>query len=343
MARYYQDTLFTLATELKSECDDETLSIPRPFDRLARLPYQIIGKQKGYFYIFKQKKRAKTQYLDKVDQSELLSRVWVFQEWFLSAKIIHLTLSNTYLESRTQAPRTIGYQDVEAPDMGLWYELAQSYSRLSLTNTGDHLNAIAGMATEFSKAMSSSFSGSAVALLESTWHESYALGLWLSDIDHGLLWRGTSECSKYAIAVRRRGCGWHLMILVNHFEIISIIRDMEQNSALYLITMADMLHVKGKIQPIVACGRLTAALDKDLVILTGDRLYARQVGNRTREISTDGATAAPRSQRYQVQQPICPITAPTAAAGWGTFERLDLPRPRVDGENYLVNALQISR
>lgn len=202
MAQYYQHALFTLTAELKSASGDETLSIPRPFNRLARLPYREAGKQKGYFYIFKQKKRTKTQYLTEVDQSELLSRGWVFQEWFLSARIIHLTPSNTFLECRTQAPCTIGNQDVEAPDktpnmpnicnprewqahrfgpksqlashselnVNVWYELAQSYSRLSLTNAGDHLNAIAGIATEFSKAMSrsSSSSESAMALLEST-------------------------------------------------------------------------------------------------------------------------------------------------------------------------------
>lgn len=129
--------------------------------------------------------------------------------------------------------------------------------------------------------------------------------------------------------------------IINHCEIISTIRDMEQNSASYLITMADMLHIKGKIQPVIACGRLTAALDKDLAILTGDKLHAAEI-ERAREHSTDKAAAAPGSQRYQVRQLICPITAPTTAAGWGTFERPELLRLRADGESYLVNALQIS-
>lgn len=101
---------------------------------------------------------------------------------------------------------------------------------------------------------------------------------------------------------------------------------MEQNSALYLITMADMLHIKDKIQPVIACGRLAATLGKDLAILTGDGFYARKVENRTREIFTDKAAAEPGSQGHQVRQLIYPITAPTAAAGWGTFERPDLLR-----------------
>ncbi|EHK45486.1 hypothetical protein TRIATDRAFT_318979 [Trichoderma atroviride IMI 206040] len=225
-------------------------------------------------------------------------------------------------------------------DMDLWYELAQSYSRLSLTNAGNHLNAIAGIVTEFSKAMSrSSFSESAVTLLESTWHESYVSGLWLPNIQHGLLWRGASEMLKVC------DCGapsWSWLVfkgqavwpqrydydnIINHCEIISIIRGMGQNSALYLITMADMLYIKGKIQPAIACGRLTAALDKDLAILTGEMDYAREIENRAREISTYKAAAEPGFQGHQVRQLICPITAATAAAGWGTFERPDLLRP----------------
>lgn len=62
--------------------------------------------------------------------------------------------------------------------MDVWYELAQSYSRLSLTNACDYLNAIAGMATEFAKAVSRpSFSELKMELLESTWHSLYASGL----------------------------------------------------------------------------------------------------------------------------------------------------------------------
>lgn len=41
------------------------------------------------FTFSKTKKRTKSLYLTEVDQSEILSRGWVFQEWFLSARIIH--------------------------------------------------------------------------------------------------------------------------------------------------------------------------------------------------------------------------------------------------------------
>ncbi|KAL6906575.1 heterokaryon incompatibility protein domain-containing protein, partial [Trichoderma evansii] len=384
MAQYYQHSLFTLAAELKPESDNETLSIPRPFNRLVRLPHREAGKQRGCFYVFKQKQRTKAQYLTEVDQSELLSRGWVFQEWFLSARIVHLTPSNTFLECRTQIPRTIGNQSIEAPDktsnmpdvvnrqkpqaykfvfksrflvsseldLDVWYELlALSYSRLSLTKATDHLNAIAGIAAEFTKVMSGlSFPESAMKLLESTWHSSYASGLWLPDIHHGLLWRGASEMLKLC------GCGapsWSWLTLegqvawpqrhpvtINCCEIVSIIRDVEPNPASYLITMAEMLRIKGKIQSVLSRGQMTAAVDEDLAALTGDRLYAKQV-HWARETSSY-KLAALGSQGYQVRQLICPIAEPTVAAGWGTFERPDLLQIQADGESYLVNALQVS-
>lgn len=159
------------------------------------------------------------------------------------------------------------------------------------------------------------------------------------------------RCLKYASVMLRHGLGLHLkdrshgpkdtvLTFIDHFKITSIIRDMEQNSASYLITVADMHHIQGKIQPVLACGRLTVALDKDLVVLTGDKLYTREV-DRARGNSINKA-AASGSQGYQVRQLLSPITAPTTAAGWGTFERPDLLQLRVDGEGYLVNALQIS-
>ncbi|KAM0451676.1 hypothetical protein ACHAPV_009825 [Trichoderma viride] len=387
MAQYYQPALFTLAAELESKPDNEEMSIPRPFTRLVRLPYREGGKQRGHYYVLKQSRRTKVQYLTQVNQSVLLSRGWVFQEWFLSPRILHLTPSNTFLECRAQAPFTVGNQDVNAPDttpnmpiifnsqrlqeswfglksqlsssskleLRVWYELmAQFYSRLSLTKASDHLNAIAGIAAEFTNVMNGlSFSSSATDLLESTTtcsHSSYASGLWLPDIHHGLLWRGASEALKVC------DCGapsWSWLALkgqiawpgrhpktVDCCKIVSAIRDVERNPSSYLITMADMLHLKGKIQPVLVCGRLTAALDRDLAILTGDKIYAKEIHQDKEDL--DNRTTAVGTQGRQIRQLISPITAPTAAVGWGTFERPDLLQLRADGQSYLVNALQIS-
>lgn len=60
---------------------------------------------------------------------------------------------------------------------------------------------------------------------------------------------------------------------VNPCDIVPVIIYVERNSTTYLITMADMLDIKGKVQLLLACGRLMAALDKSLAILTRDRIY----------------------------------------------------------------------
>ncbi|KAM0254657.1 hypothetical protein ACHAQJ_006567 [Trichoderma viride] len=381
MAQYYQNALFTLAAEVNPESNQEISSVPKPFNRLAQLPYRDAGKWRGYFYLFQQKWKTEAQYLAEVDQSELLSRGWVFQEWFLSARIVHLAPSNTFLECRTQSPRSVGNQDVRAPyevrnmpkifnkqkllphqfgfksqfysgselSLDVWYELAQTYSRLNLTKASDHLNAIAGIATEFTKVMTGlPFPEAAMNLVQGTWHSAYASGLWLPDIHYGLLWRGASEMLKLC------DCGapsWSWLALegqvtwperhpltVNHVEILSIIRDVEQNPASYLITMADMLHIKGKIQPVLACGRMGAALDRDLAVMTGDKIYARGI----KAFGGDTNEAASKHQGHQVRQLICPTTAPTVAGGWGTFERSASLQLRADGESYLVHALHVS-
>lgn len=56
---------------------------------------------------------------------------------------------------------------------------------------------------------------------------------------------------------------------VNTCEIVPDIRYAERNSAAHVITMAGRLHIKGKVQPLITCGLLMAALDKGLAILTG--------------------------------------------------------------------------
>lgn len=102
--------------------------------------------------------------------------------------------------------------------------------------------------------------------------------------------------------------------------------------------MADMLHIKGKIVPVLACGRMGIVLDRKLALLTGDGPYARE----TKVPEDDTDKTAPIYHERQARQLLCPITAPTVAGGWGTFERSDLLQLQSDGKRYLVHALQIS-
>lgn len=159
-------------------------------------------KQRGHYYVFKQLKRTKMQYLTEVDQSVLLSPGWVFREWFLSPRIpssnakqyvsrvppfkLHLPL-----ETRTSTPQ------ITTPSMPIIFincQKLQDY-KVWIQKASNHLNATAGIAAEFINVMSGpSFPKSATKLFESsTFHSPYTSGLGLlPDIYYGLLCCGAS-------------------------------------------------------------------------------------------------------------------------------------------------------
>ncbi|KAK5991269.1 hypothetical protein PT974_09549 [Cladobotryum mycophilum] len=323
MAQYYQNSLFTLASEIGTKHTNGLLRLPNQIDKLIQLPYMDSGKQRGNLYVYKQKWKTNDRYLSEVGRSELLSRGWVFQEWFLSGRIVHFAPSDTYLECRSQRPLSVRNQKIEVFSIesksaarksdldstkystlrlgfksefhidaelsfDMWYGLAQSYAQLHLTKASDHLNAIAGIASEFTQAVANLYStrdelisASSPSRSDSDPHMAYISGLWLPDINHGLLWRAMHEDSGQC------GCGspsWSWLslagpvtwperhdLVVDECEVISVDREQVSNSASYLITMTTTLKVLGKVQPVLVRGQMGLALDRDLAILTGTK------------------------------------------------------------------------
>ena len=217
MADYYQYSLFTIAATSGSK--DLGLFPPKIImpPRIARLPYRDSkGSRHGYFYAYSYSWEVDKQYLSFVQDSELLSRGWVFQEWLLSRRIVYFTPAGIFWECEEKPPyndrgeisQTRSEDDkladvqpsakhsftLEAATINpMWYRIVEAYSTLSLTKPDmDRIVALAGIAKEFREALMRE--APAVAATVPSGLESVS-GLWLPDLHHGLLWeRKSSEC-----------------------------------------------------------------------------------------------------------------------------------------------------
>ncbi|PVH71172.1 HET-domain-containing protein [Cadophora sp. DSE1049] len=135
------------------------------------------------------------------ENSILESRAWCLQERMLSTRVIHMAKSEVLFECRTGHQRESSVQIGDSvategfyrfgPDRlkrvldnlesdpksaekapEFWYNLVQQYSRRDLTNPGDMLPAILGVAEQIKK-----YTGL-----------TYMHGLWKEDLARGLLW-----------------------------------------------------------------------------------------------------------------------------------------------------------
>ncbi|KAK3716371.1 hypothetical protein LTR37_006521 [Vermiconidia calcicola] len=205
MAQYYQHALFALALELPHSGGFQRVEGGRPFDKIVRLPYHEDETQKGHFYVYRRPIKEDLMFISNVDQSELLTRGWVFQEWFLSRRIVHVTPNETYLECQSQRPLTMSnYAVKKIPDWAynqripfrlgfkkdfefqvgskfdLWYKLAAVYSQMALTHSEDHFKAIAGIASEFAMILASTYATLDAGVLESEYEAQWRL-TWVFD------------------------------------------------------------------------------------------------------------------------------------------------------------------
>ena len=368
MAQYYQNAFCTLAVEVPGDGGLLRLQGGRPFQKLVRLPYRENGAQKGYIYVYKRAIREDLDFMTEVDQSELLGRGWVCQEWFLSRRIIHLAPTGTYLECQTRAPLSMSNHTVSmipdwifnrhvpvrlgfkttfavgAQPIELWYKLATMYSQMLLSDSRDHLNAIAGLASELSLLLSSSTQSQAGLGQSTSSHQAqYVSGLWLPDIHHGLLWQSMLASPRIC---RCGAPSWSWLSIagtVNWFprrgqpakkmcEILSVIREEHTDPDLYLITQAEGLQLKGKLQPVLVHGYMPNDICEDVTYISG---------HRPSTLPEPDAIHQHLSHRVLIS----PVVFPEVAAGWGNFDRPDLLRRSNGGkesEGYLTLALCVT-
>jgi Heterokaryon incompatibility protein (HET) len=213
MADYYQHSLLTIAATSGSR--DDGLIPPKTIlpPQLARLPYRDSnGCRHGFFYVYSYNLEVDKQYQSFIQESELLSRGWVFQEWLLSRRIVYFTPSGAFYECQERDPyndrgevsKTMSEDNVPAAVKQLaknsfvfetasisrlWYQIVQSYSALLLTKPEkDRIVALAGVAKEFRETMTRAAPETGSVSVTVKCGLQYVSGLWLRDLHRGLLW-----------------------------------------------------------------------------------------------------------------------------------------------------------
>ncbi|KAF2092683.1 HET-domain-containing protein, partial [Rhizodiscina lignyota] len=118
-----------------------------------------------------------------ISRSPLAKRGWVFQERFLSARVLHFTTGMIYLEtprwtkSEDAVDRSVAYwtnQTLRSPLE--WFQLVEMYSTCSLTREQDKLIAISGIAQVVSQGM-------CIPYLSGIWADRLAAGLMWLNVD----------------------------------------------------------------------------------------------------------------------------------------------------------------
>jgi hypothetical protein len=209
MADYYQHAVFTIFAVVPEDNQGILRKRELPFRQLVRLPYRDTnGTPQGHFYVLDSSTDWDTQFKERVRANPLLAeRGWIFQEWFLSRRIIYFTPSGLFFECVEKLPMTEGYEEItynprekskalepyfkasirkfNGSTESLWYSLVEIYSQLQLTFDEDRIKAIAGIA----KVVRDMFMQTDDSQSKPTKRYEYVSGLWLRDIHHGLLWQ----------------------------------------------------------------------------------------------------------------------------------------------------------
>lgn len=219
MSQYYQQAVFTVfATRSQKEGAGVFVSRQQPFVPLARLPFhdRQAGPQ-GHFYVTdRQDADFADDFIPQVRQQGFFDRGWIFQEWFLSTRIVYFTSRCVWFECKSGYPvmenqeevshsrdtvtsisgngeagtstssffkASFDCSDLEPDD--LWYSLVQLYSGLRFTYPEkDRIIAFSGVA----KTVRDMFVEKGKKHKTQPRRYEYLAGIWLRDIHHGLLW-----------------------------------------------------------------------------------------------------------------------------------------------------------
>ena len=164
-----------------------------------------------------------------VNDSTLNSRAWVYQERFLSPRILHFTPSQLFWECKTQMacesyPMSCSQGDFMLPPLkrvnpaldgllirqrdggsifnqspspfvdafAVWKEVIYNYSRRQLTRNSDKLVAISGVAHEMNKILD----------------DDYLAGIWRRHLRYGLIWQILDEKSTRSSAYIAPSWSW---------------------------------------------------------------------------------------------------------------------------------------
>jgi hypothetical protein len=366
MGQYYQYSIFTIAAiSGTSSQGDGFLEVnsTKSIDRIIRLPYFEDKLQRGYIYIYKRRRNTDLQFMEDVDQSELLSRGWVFQEWMLSRRIIYFTASEAFMECESHRPVSICNDEVktnrernEMSAMGenenkhfrnalkyklkvdfnvddssiyeKWYWCCEAYSSSELTQKSDCLNAISGIAGEYAPAIMNQAPNSK----DTEALPAYLSGLWCKDIHHGLLWIG-----RVRISDRYKGApSWSWMSFGSYVSwpdrhvgnptvpSLELLATSENNPDTTPERMTVMvMQLTVKAEMLEVTVR-TAIMRNWQGLEKRDRL-SKTIGLRSLAADPDRPGAASEKRYRERDYIVSPRTKPEEIAGWLTLEGLGTP------------------
>lgn len=203
MAEYYQNALVTFSF-IQKEYTRDILDAraTSPFRSVLKLPYKDRNSQhRGWFYLYNPRERSLPIFTSRIYGGELFRRGWIFQEWFLSRRIIYCTPDQLFFECQTDLPMNERRQRMmidaqkniaasvkkdlrHSADLDSWYHIVEMYSKTLLSELKkDHLRAIVGVAAEMQDILAR------ISTLPEALSGLYVSGLWFVDIHYGLLWQ----------------------------------------------------------------------------------------------------------------------------------------------------------
>ncbi|KAK2755089.1 hypothetical protein FQN54_006618 [Arachnomyces sp. PD_36] len=375
MADYYQHSMLTIAATSGSK--DLGLVPPKIIvpPRIARLPYRDSnGSRHGYFYVYSYSWEVDKQYLSFVQDSELLSRGWVFQEWLLSRRIVYFTPAGIFRECEEKPPyndrgeisQTLS-EDGKPADVQpsakhsftlgaatinpVWYRIIEVYSALSLTEPGaDRIVALAGVAKEFREALmrKESAKNNPVAATVPSGLESVS-GLWLPDLHRGLLWqRKSSECKLRRIPNFPTWSWTSIPCAVEWNDGLGSRID-PQAGLIAVGTSEDDVFSVNSLQPVkgsISSPPKVFDVDNKFAFLCMKGTTLQVVlrdqfkSERDLEITSTASGYAGKSDKTS-WRPVCSSLLPTEIAGWASFDYQDDSLSSGDGHE--LCALLISK
>ncbi|RBR23746.1 uncharacterized protein FIESC28_03451 [Fusarium coffeatum] len=191
MRHVYSNSVCTIAASGSGSSDD-SLFHDRDLDfiKAGKVKSSLFTGQPEPYYIW-----DRSYFERQILEGGLRTRGWVFQEWFLSPRILYFGRHQLIWECRTlhrcevfpggvpgyQSPKQMSMEMVpstrtenQMPDdkAGLWVDLINQYTKCNLTFPSDRLNAMAGIAK----------------LFEEVTGDQYVAGLWKSRFIELLDW-----------------------------------------------------------------------------------------------------------------------------------------------------------
>jgi hypothetical protein len=252
---------------------------------------------------------------DNVTQSIITERGWVFQERLLARRVLHFAYDQIFWECRHHSAcekcpegivgdslfgadfkRTQDYTtyavkaattELEPDDLDacyyMWAGMIDAYSNTSLTQAGDKLVAISGIAQAMATIL----------------HDGYCAGLWRRNLEGQLLWRRVSGSASYYRPTSYRAPSWswaslegsietsiHLEsnVYVAHVETVVLVNGIDDSTGQ---VRSGYLDLRGDLKPLCLAPDLWWSHDNNIHIVAKQERWIDQAFMKHIDLKTD--------------------------------------------------------